>query len=100
MCQSLDNGQNSAGGIFNLRISGQSFTEQSCHNSRTNNDIDVKLGLVTKLSKRNTATSKKFDHEVISAICDSLSFFEFMANLEQFGNRSPDVKSVKKSHSH
>ena len=30
-----------------------------CHNSRTSNDIDMKLGPVTKLDKRNTATSKK-----------------------------------------
>ena len=39
------------------------------------NDIDVKLGPVTKLEDRNTATSKKFDNYVISAICDAIVSF-------------------------
>ena len=37
------------------------------HDSRTSDGIDMKLGPVTKLDKRNTSTSKKFDDDVMSA---------------------------------
>ena len=47
---------NPDGGIFNFWISGQSFIKENCHNSRTDNDIDTKLGPIAKLDKRNTAT--------------------------------------------
>ena len=46
-------------GIYDFPISGQSFIKENCHNSRTRNDIDMKLGPVTKLDKRNTRTLKK-----------------------------------------
>ena len=46
-----------------------------CHNSRTSNNIDMKLGPVTKLDKRNTATSKKFDDVAMSANCDKIVIF-------------------------
>ena len=43
-------GQNSDGSISDFRISGQiPYT----HNSRTKNDIDMKLGPVTKFENRN-----------------------------------------------
>ena len=48
--QSPDIGQNLDGGITDLRISGQSLIKE---NSRTSDDIDMKLGPVTKLEKRN-----------------------------------------------
>ena len=48
--QSPDIGQNSDGGISDFRISSQSLI---------NDDTDMKLGPVTKLGKRNTATLKK-----------------------------------------
>ena len=67
------------------------FIEENCHNPRTNNDIDVKLSPVTKLEKKKTAISKKSDDGVISEFMTSLLFFGFMANLKQFGSRSPDV---------
>ena len=70
-----DIGQNYDRSISDFRISGQSFINENCHNSRTSDDIDMKLGLVTKLDKRNTATSKKFDDEVMSANCDVNVFF-------------------------
>ena len=35
----------------------------------------MKLGLVTKIDKRNTATSKKFDNDVMSANCDIIVMF-------------------------
>ena len=51
--QSPDIGQNSDRGIFNFRISGQFLIKQNCHNSRTSDDIDMKIGAVTKLDMRN-----------------------------------------------
>ena len=42
-------------GVFS--ISAQ--VNKNCHKSRTSSDIDMKLGLLTELGKRNTATSKK-----------------------------------------
>ena len=50
--------QNPDGGISDFRISGQSLIKGNCHNSRTSDDIDMKLGPETKLDKRNKATSK------------------------------------------
>ena len=38
---------------------GQSLIKVNCHNSRTSYDIDMKLGPVTKLDKRNKKMSKK-----------------------------------------
>ena len=35
----------------------------------------MKLGLVTKRDKRNTAMSKKFDDVVMSTNCDVIVFF-------------------------
>ena len=43
----------------------------------------MKLGPVTKLEKRNEATSKKINNDVISSNCDFIAFFVFMASLEQ-----------------
>ena len=42
----------------------------------------------TKLDKRNTATSKKFDDDVID-------IFQFMDNLEQFGSWIPHAWFAK-----
>ena len=66
-------------GVFS--ISGflvQFFINENFHNSRTSHDTDMKLGAVTTLDKRNTATSTKFDKDFILANCD----FQFMANLQ------------------
>ena len=35
------------------------FRSIPCHNCRTSNDIDMKLGPVTKLDNKNMTTSKK-----------------------------------------
>ena len=56
--QSPDIGQNSDGGISDFRISGQSLIKENCYNSRTSDDIDMKLATVTRLDKRNKTTSK------------------------------------------
>ena len=36
-------GKSSDGGISDFLISGQSFLKENCHNSRTSDDIDMKL---------------------------------------------------------
>ena len=58
----------------------------------------MKLRSVTELDKRNKTTSKKKKKEkkkktMISCrqIVMSLSFFRFMANLEQCGTQIPDA---------
>ena len=93
--QAPDIGQNSDGGISDFQISDQSFIKENCHNSRTSNDIDIKLGPVTKLGKQKTATSKTFAIISCQQTFTSLSFFRFMANLEQSGSRIPDALPVK-----
>ena len=57
--QSPDIRPNSDGGISDFRISGQSLIKGYGHNSRTSDDIDMKLGPVTNLDKRNKTASKK-----------------------------------------
>ena len=51
--------------MSNFRISGQSLRKENWHNSRNRDDIDMKLGPVTKLDKRNKTTSKKIDDDVM-----------------------------------
>ena len=51
--QSPDIGQNSDGCISDFQISGQSLIKENCHNSRTSDDIDKKLGPVTKVDQEN-----------------------------------------------
>ena len=53
-----DIGQKSDGGIYDFPISVQSLIKVNCPNSRTSDDIDMKLGPVTKIDKRNKTTSK------------------------------------------
>ena len=53
--------------------------------------IDMKLGRETKLDKKSKTTSKRFDDNVMLAIVTSLSFFEFMVNLEPSGRRILDT---------
>ena len=91
MPQSPDIGQNSDVGISDFQISGQSFINENCHKSRTSDDFDMKLGPVTKLDKRNTATPKKFDDDVMSANCDVIVFFpiygQFAAIQKSYSGR-------------
>ena len=89
--QSPDIGQNSDGGIFDFRISGQFLIKVNCRNSRASDDIDTNLGPVTKLEKRNKTISKKLMKTSCRQIVTSLSFSRFMANLEQSRNRILDV---------
>ena len=87
--QSPNIGQNSDGGISDFWISGQSpLIKENFHNSRTSDDIDMKLGPVTKLDKGNKTTSKKFDDDVMSANCDVIVMFP---NYGQTGSRILDA---------
>ena len=54
----------------------------------------MKLGLGTKLDKRNIGTSKKFDVDIISTNCDIIAFFQFMVNLQPSGSRIPNAGSL------
>ena len=73
--QSPDIEQNSDRGISDFRISGQSLMKENCHNSRTSDDIDLKLGPVTKLDKRKKTTSKNVMMTSCRKIVMSFSFF-------------------------
>ena len=77
-----DIGQNSDGGVFNFPISGQSLIKENCHNSRTSDDIDIKLGPVAKLDKRNKATSRKLEDDLMSSNSDVIVIFPICG---QFG---------------
>ena len=88
---SPDTGKSSDRVISNLQISGQSFINENYHNSRTSHDIDMKLETVTKLDKRNTATSKNLAITSCQQIVTSLSFFQFMTNLQPWGRRIQDA---------
>ena len=72
---SSDIEQNSDGDIFDSRTSGQSLVKVNCHNSRTSHDIDMNLGPVNKLDKRNKAESKKTDDNFMSGNCDIIVIF-------------------------
>ena len=61
--------------ISNFRISGQSLIKGNRHNSRTSDNIGIKLEPVTKLYKRNKRTSKKFDDDVMSESCNVIAMF-------------------------
>ena len=63
-------------GISIFWNSGQSLIKEKCHNSRTSNDIDMKLGPLLKLGKRNTMSKKKkkMTMTTFQQIVKSLSF--------------------------
>ena len=64
--ESPDIEKNSDGGISDFLISGQFLIKENCHNSRTGDDIDMKLRPVIKLQKQNKTMSKKIDDDVMS----------------------------------
>ena len=87
MPQSPDIGQSSDWDISDFRISGQSLIKGNGHNSRTSDDIVLKLGSETKLDKRNKIAPKKVD-DVMSENCDVIAIFLIYG---QFGViRKPD----------
>ena len=48
----------------------------------------MKLGPVTKLDKRKTATSKKIDNDVMSTNCDAIAFYPISGQFAAF--QKPD----------
>ena len=88
MSESQDNGQNSDWGIYNFQISSQSFIRKNFRNS--SHDIDMKLGPVSKLDKRNTARSKIFDQ-----FSESFDVIVIFLINSQFGAiRKPDPERM------
>ena len=75
-----------------FQISGQSFINK---NSGTNHDIDMKPGIVTKRDKRNTTTSNKIKMMLCRHIVTSLSFLQFMVNLQPSGSQILDAWTKK-----
>ena len=82
MPQSPDIGQNSNRCVSDIKISGQCLKKVNCHNSRTCDDIDMKLGPVSKLEKRNKILSREFDDDVMSVNCEDIVIFSIYS---QFG---------------
>ena len=80
-----------SGNLICFRVSGQSFINKNCDNSRTSHDIDIKLGSVAKLDKRITTISNKLTITSCQQILMSFSIFRFLANLQQSGSRIPDA---------
>ena len=95
MPQSRDIGQNSDRAISDFGISGQFKIKENCYNSRTSDDIDMKLGPITKLDKRNKTTSKNLTMTSCRKTVTSLSFFGFLAKLEQSGSQILDTESAE-----
>ena len=72
-------------GVF--PISGQSLLKEN-YNSRSNDDIEMKLGPATKLDKRNKLTSIKFDNDVMSLHCNIIVIFPVYGQFRAI--RKPD----------
>ena len=68
--------------VFLIALLNKISAFQNCYNSRTSDDIDMKLRPVTKLYKRNKTTSKKFDDDVMSENRDVIVIFQIFG---QFG---------------
>ena len=63
---------------------------------RTSYDIYMKLRPVTKTYKWNTLISKRVDDETMLAKHDAIVFLLiFLANLQPYGGRIPDVWPIK-----
>ena len=92
MPQSPDIGQNSDGVISDFPISGQSLIKENCLNSITSDDIDMKLGPITKCDKRNK-TMSKFDDDAITQNCDVIVIFPILSQFAAV--QRPDTESAK-----
>ena len=74
-CPSLQILDKTQTGIFLIsRFLVKSPINKNCQNSRTNDDIDLKLEPVTKLDKRHTI-SKKFDNDIVLGNFDVIITF-------------------------
>ena len=68
-------GRNSDRGISDFWMSGQCFVKENCYNSRISSNIDMKLEQVTLLDKRNMATLRKLDNDMMSINRDVIVIF-------------------------
>ena len=78
-------------GISNSWISGQSLIKGNCHNPRTSDGIDMKLGPVTKLDKRNKITLRNFDDDVVTINCGVIVILPIYAQFDSI--RMPILQS-------
>ena len=70
-------GRHSYRGLSNFQISSLSSVNKNWHDTRISNDVNMKLGPMTKLGKRNTAMSKKIDDDDMSASYDVIDIVFF-----------------------
>ena len=62
--------------------------KENCYNSRTNDDIYMKLGPAIELDKKNKTTSKEFGDEVMSKNYDVIVIFRIFGQFAAI--RRPD----------
>ena len=72
-------------GISDFWTSGQSLIKVNCHNCRTSDDIDMKLGPVPKLGKTNKTMSKKVDDDDMLANCEAIVIFPIYGQFGAIG---------------
>ena len=92
--QSPDIGENSDWCIYDFPISGPSLIQGNCHNSRTSDDIDMKLEPVIWQEKQNNFKNLKMTS--CRKIVKSVLFFQLTVNLEQSKSRILVAQSVKR----
>ena len=63
--------------------------------SRISNDIDRKLGPVTKINKKNMTTSKKNDYDLMSTNCDVIVIFPIYGQYGAIRKRDSGRMAVK-----
>ena len=70
---------------------------KNCHNSRTSDDIEMKLWPVNKINKKKKPESKTFEYNIIPENCDIIVIFPI---YDQFGaTHKPDsVRIVCKTY--
>ena len=79
-------------GVF--PISGllvKSLINKNCDNTWTSNNINIKLGPVTKIDKRNRSTQK---NDTASSNYDVIDIFTIYVYLQQSGSRISDTRSI------
>ena len=70
-----------------------------CHNSRTSDDIHMKLGPVTKLEKRNKITLRNFPDDVVLMNCGVIYILPIYGQFDSI--RKPDSgRTVSKTYFH
>ena len=80
MHQSPNIGQNSDGGILDFWIPGQSFINENGHNSGTSHDVEMKLGPVTKIDKKDDDDDDD-DDDIMLESCGIIVFFPICGHL-------------------